>query len=88
MDRVCRDQMLQAHDLNYRRARCRGKSIDQAIQAIDRLAGDVRAGKCETILAGGSTLAASGILQKFSLWVWGKAFIAAAPDHLPGQHGV
>lgn len=43
----------QDHELVYRRARCRGKTIDQALQAIDRLSGDIRAGKCETVLAGG-----------------------------------
>ena len=43
----------QDHDLVYRRARCTGKSITSALNAIDRLADDLRQGRIEPILAGG-----------------------------------
>ena len=43
----------QDHDLVYRRAKCTGKNIANALTAIDRLADEIRLGRVEPILAGG-----------------------------------
>lgn len=44
---------VQSNDLHFRRVKCRGKTISQSIELIDRLLGDIRAGKIENVLAVG-----------------------------------